>query len=285
MVAIKRLLVCASLALAGCAATVINPGDWLHPGSPEMSMASIRRLAREHYLAARVRFPAADGSQAGGILLSRPGASAVVLYIGGGKFTPARDAAPVARDFESMGLDVLILEYPPVAEGHADSGMDAVRMAALGAYDYLDNRSSLARLPVLVHGFDLGSFVAAYVARQRAVAGLVLESAPTNFRDWAHADASWYGRAFSPARLKKGAHDENNIVAVNSYAGPLLLLAGGEDEVTPSLFAKALYRFSLSPEREKTLVIAAAARHGQVMKAPRVRADYMQFVRRIPGAS
>ncbi len=283
MAAIKRLLVCASLILTGCAATVIDPGQWFHPGPPDIDPAAVAKLARGGYTSVPVRFAAADGGRASGILLTRPGANAVVLYIGGGDFTPARDAGAIAHNFEATGLDALILQYPAMAGDHTDTALDGARMAALGAYDYLDDQGALAQLPVIVHGFDAGSFIATYVARQRSVAGLVLESAPTSLRDWAHADAPWYARAFSPVKLKKGAHDENNIVAVNGYAGPLLILAGSADASTPPLFARALYRFSLSPRREKMLVTVPGAGHDQVMRAPQARAAYVNFASRIAG--
>lgn len=280
MPALKRLLTLACLLLAGCSATTVNLGERLDPGPLGIGAATLARLDTQAYSAREIHFPAADGGAGTGVLVARQDAPAVVLYIGGGDFTPARDAAPVARDFEVMGLDVLILEYPAVG-GSPEAHLDAARMSALGAYDYLDLHSRFAKLPVIVHGYDVGSLVATYLARQRAISGLVLEDAPTTLRDWARADAPWYAHT---VRVKKGAPDYDNLRAVNSYAGPLLLLAGGADQTTPPIFARTLYRFALTPRTEKRLVLIPDAGHGQELHAARAQAAYEDFARRIAGA-
>jgi hypothetical protein len=273
----KSTLVLVCLLLAGCTATPVDIGEHLAPGPPGVPAAILAKLDHGSYTAREIHFASADGSKGTAVLVTRQDAAAVALYIGGGDFLPARDVAPVARDFEHMGLDALIVEYP-LAAGDGAARLDAARMSALGAYDYLDLRSRFSRLPIIVHGFDTGSFVASYIARQRAVAGLVLEDAPTSLRDWAYADRPWYGGI---PKAKKGVRDENNLIAVNSYAGPLLLLAGGEDKATPPIFAKALYRYALTPRADKHLIMVADASHGQTLRSMQAQAAYRAFARRI----
>jgi fermentation-respiration switch protein FrsA (DUF1100 family) len=126
--------------------------------------------------------------------------------------------------------------------------------------------------------------MAPYVADHRPVGGLVLQSTATNVSDWAHSQVPWYAVPFVRISIAPSLQNVSNIDALEHYQGPLLLLAGGKDTITPPRFAQELYAKSATPEPLKVLYIAKGERHGTVLDDAGARQQYVKFVEGIaPG--
>jgi fermentation-respiration switch protein FrsA (DUF1100 family) len=127
----------------------------------------------------------------------------------------------------------------------------------------------------------LGSFIAPYVADHRPVSGLVLQSTATNVSDWAHTQVPWYAVPFVRISIGPSLQNVSNVEALEHYQGPLLLLAGGKDTITPPRFAQELYAKSATPSPLKVLYIAKNERHGTVLDDADARQQYAKFVQGI----
>ena len=145
---------------------------------------------------------------------------------------------------------------------------------ASSALDYLREREP-AR-PLVVHGVSLGGFVAAYVAANQTVNGLVLEATAPDAETWAREQVPWFAKPIIRLHLEPAVLAESNIERVKRHAGPLLLMTGSKDSVTPPEFMALMFDASVSPA--KRMVVAKGARHGHALLAADARRAYVEFL-------
>jgi uncharacterized protein len=204
-----------------------------------------------------VTLTASDGTRLRATRVVREGAKAEVLYFGGDSFHIDQWGVYLARAMTGLPVNVTMIDYRGYGRSEGTTSLAALRDDALLAFDHIRGQT---RLPIIVHGFSLGSFVAAHLATQRPADALVLESTATNPQDWVDLSKPWYVRVtIAPPLMSTG-----NVEPVRSYRGKLLLLAGGADRVTPAVMSQRLIEASASSW--KRLVVVPKATHGDVME-------------------
>jgi fermentation-respiration switch protein FrsA (DUF1100 family) len=129
------------------------------------------------------------------------------------------------------GWSVLLLEYPGYAGVGGSPSQASIEAAALTAYDWAVTDPRVDRTQIVVYGRSLGGGAVTPIAVKRPVAGLILESAFTSVRPLA-------ARFLVPGFLVRDPFD--NLAALRSYRGPLLVLHGRRDEVIPFDHGEAL---------------------------------------------
>lgn len=129
------------------------------------------------------------------------------------------------------GVHVLLVEYPGYGRSQGRPSQKTITGALLAAYDTVVTRSYVDRERIIAYGRSLGGGAAAVLATRRPVAALVLESSFTNV-------AALARRFGLPPFLVRDPFD--NLTAVASFNGPILLLHGTRDEVIPSSHSVAL---------------------------------------------
>ena len=137
-------------------------------------------------------------------LLMRAGALAAPMY-----FVEERTLGPTlgAQNIES-GINSLILGF----------------VLVLGFMGELPLWLVIADDRIVAYGRSLGGGVAASLAAERPIAGLILESSFTSVRPLA-------ARFLVPGWLVRDPFD--NLAALRQYRGPLLVVHGLEDEIVP----------------------------------------------------
>ena len=207
----------------------------------------------------------------------RDAGAATVLYFGGNAFHLDQHGRGVLDAVAPCGADVVMVDYRGYGRSAGVPTIAAMQADALQAFDFVN-----ARHPgrVVLHGQSLGSFIAAYVARQRPAArGLVLESTTTNARDWGNAMLPWYVWPFVRLELSEPLKGIDNVAAVSEYAGPALVLEGADDKVTPPRLAVKVYE--AMPSRSKRLLLVPGAGHNDVLSNPVTQPAYCEFIRQV----
>jgi len=217
--------------------------------------------------------PMADGTRLHAVRIVREGAKAEVLYFGGDSFRTELFGATTANGLLAHPVNALMIDYRGYGRSEGKPTIDNLQTDVLAVHDWLREQSPL---PIIVHGFSLGSFMAAYVAEQRQPAALVLESTATNVRDWAKAQTPIGVRVVIPPRMLK----EDNLARVKAYRGPLLIVAGEADKVTPVAMSRTLLAASPSPYKE--LVVVPKATHGNAFLWPAAAAGYERLIAALP---
>lgn len=255
----------------------LDESYFFHPG---FSALSERALANpglpDGYTLEPVELSVTGGVRLHGLFVKQPASPAVVLYFGGNDFRIGAYGIDLARDFAWAGLSVLMLDYRGYGESQGRPGIAALKADALVAYDYLAARPDRNGRPIIIHGLSLGSFVATWTAGQRQCAALVLESPATNVRDWVRGQVPWFVRPLVPLRIAPEVLAEDNLRRVASYVGPLLVMSGGRDRMTPPWMAERIYQTSASVN--KHLLLVPGATHGDIMYQPAAEKRYRRFV-------
>jgi hypothetical protein len=143
---------------------------------------------------------------------------------------------PWAGEFETprgWGVSVLLVEYPGYGRSPGRPAQASVEAAMSAAYDWAAAEPGVDPRRIVAFGRSLGGGAACALARERAVAALVLESTFSSVRELAR------GLGF-PAFLVRDPFD--NLAVVRGFSGPVLLLHGERDASIPPAHAESLQR-------------------------------------------
>jgi pimeloyl-ACP methyl ester carboxylesterase len=122
------------------------------------------------------------------------------------------------------GWAALLLEYPGYGRSDGRPSERSITDAALAAYDWARRDQRIDSTRIVPYGRSLGGGAAARLAADRPVAALILESAFTSVRQFAR-------RYLAPGFLVRDPFD--NLAALASYRGPLLVMHGTHDQIIP----------------------------------------------------
>ncbi len=139
------------------------------------------------------------------------------------------------REFDvprSWGAAVLLVEYPGYGRSSGRPSEATITAAMVAAYDWAVARPEIDRRRVVGYGRSLGGGAVCALARQRALAALVLESSFTSVRELATA----FGL---PGFLVLDPFD--NLATVRAFRGPVLLIHGDRDASIPPDHARTLH--------------------------------------------
>jgi pimeloyl-ACP methyl ester carboxylesterase len=131
----------------------------------------------------------------------------------------------------AAGYAVLLVEYPGYGRSAGSPSEASIGAAVLAAYDWARASSRVDPARIIPYGRSLGGGAACIVAAHRPVAALILESSFTSIRPFAK-------QFLLPGFLVRDPFD--NIAALRSYRGPLLVLHGADDQIIPIAHGRAL---------------------------------------------
>ena len=215
--------------------------------------------------------PAPPGDPAGRVGRARP---AVLVCNGNGGDRSMR--APLAAALSRMGLAVLLFDYRGYGgnPGHpTEEGLAADARAALG---YLAGRPEVDPERVIYFGESLGAAVALRLATERPPAALVLRSP--------FASLAEVGRRHYPvlpvSLLLRDRYD--SAALAGRLDAPLLVVAGGRDQIVPAGHSRRLFDAASQPKR---LVVLDGAGHNddELLAGPRLLAELRTFLDGVGG--
>lgn len=171
-----------------------------------------------------------------------------------------------------LGAEVVVYDYRGYGFSEGTADVASFRNDALAIYDKVAREYPGRR--VVVYGYSLGTAIAAHVAAERRVGGLVLAAAFASAEEELPVFAQRMGlpadaiRGLAPDDLAKTAFDEVAMVreAGRRNAGaPLLMLHGRDDTLVP--LAQGREVFQASPVKQKTFVELPGADHRETVSA------------------
>ncbi|HXP05071.1 MAG TPA: alpha/beta fold hydrolase [Stellaceae bacterium] len=177
-----------------------------------------------------------------------PGKGVVILFHG----TPGTLADTVWRltDLAQAGLGALAIDYRGYGGSTGQPSETGLRKDARAAFDFVRKAAPEARIALL--GESLGTGVAVDLARDRPVAGMVLNSP---FASMSHHFALFLPPLPYRLLLTEQFDSEGQIGGVGA---PVMILAGTADDVTPISEARRLFAAAREP---KTMIEVAGAGH------------------------
>jgi fermentation-respiration switch protein FrsA (DUF1100 family) len=140
------------------------------------------------------------------------------------------------KPFTGFGVGVMLVEYPGYGRSEGSPSQESIRDAFVKAYDGLVARKDVDPSRIVLFGRSIGGGAVCSLSKIRPSAALVLMSTFTGV----HAFASRY---LVPKFLVRDPFD--NLAAVKTYSGPILILHGSKDEIIPYRHGLTLYRAAL----------------------------------------
>ncbi len=176
------------------------------------------------------------------------------------------------RFLQNAGLGIAMMAYRGFS-GSTGQPSEAANVAdALLVYDRLVGEG-VAPDDIVLFGESLGTGVAVHLAKQRQVAGLVLDSPYTTFADVAAFHYPWLPvRALITERY-------DSLSRIASLHRPLLILHGEADVVVPVSMGRAMFAAANDPKRIVTFPGAQHILHAQFGSLNIVR-DFVEALKR-----
>jgi uncharacterized protein len=131
----------------------------------------------------------------------------------------------------AWGWAVLLVEYPGYGRSAGTPSEASITAAALAAFDWALKDPRIDPKRIVAYGRSLGGGAASRLAAERPVAALVLESSFTSVRAFAT-------RLLAPGFMVRDPFD--NLEALRSYRGPMLVVHGVDDDIVPISHGRAL---------------------------------------------
>ena len=178
-------------------------------------------------------FESADGERLAGWYVAAPagGKTVILLHGNGGNISRYPRTLAILR---SLGHGVLAFDYRGYGESSGSPTERGTYLDAAGAYDYLVEARGLAPADIVAYGRSLGGAVATWLATERPVAALVLESTFTRMADMGALRYPWL-----PSRwLTRIEYD--SLSRMPLIKCPILVAHGRDDALVPERFGRRL---------------------------------------------
>lgn len=182
---------------------------------------------------------------------ARPAAQArpLIIHCGGNSFDRWNFGLLALLKLLDFG-DVVLFDYPGFgySEGPADSGAQNRTEPSVAAFvamepvfrQFVDEQ--FGARPRIYWGHSLGGFVCARLSvRDPASIGLVLEATAATPQEAADAQPPAFMRPFVRVALDPVFDPFDTVSTLNSFAPPVLVLAGEKDRTLPARLSRHLY--------------------------------------------
>ena len=259
----------AAVLSTSCATIQLSEDHFFHPGPAEQRAA----IAAPGANVEPVTLTTADGTTLAGAYITTPAATVDILYFGGNVSRIDEYAGAMAATMLPLQANLFVADYRGYGRSGGTPAIETLKADALALFDELQRRAG-AR-PIVVHGLSLGSFMAA----QRPVGGLVLESSAPDLQEWVRASVPGYAKPFIRVKIAPALLRESNAAALRQYSGPLLVVTGSNDSTTPPRLSQALFAAATSPD--KRIFIVPGATHGNAFAFPAAQQEYASFLERV----
>jgi fermentation-respiration switch protein FrsA (DUF1100 family) len=146
-------------------------------------------------------------------------------------------------ELHRRGLSVFIFDYRGYGQSAGRPSEPGLYLDALAAYDYLVQERRVSPAELVVFGRSLGAAVAGEVARQRPIAGLILETPLPSVKAVAR-------QAFGGLPVEGLVRARFDLVKrLREVRVPVLILHGDHDDVIPFALGQAVYAAAQEPKR------------------------------------
>jgi len=224
----------------------------------------------------RVGITNAQGLVLRGVAASYPKPKVNIIFYPDNRM-PLSENNSILHRLGTLPANILWMDYQGVgaSEKSGKLSINAIKDDALTIFDYAEGIFDEA-LPTIVHGRGVGSYFASYVAANKPIDGLVLDGAFNNISDLIANMVPSFSNSITSMKLHPEVHLMQIAPILRHYEGPLWMLVGADDSVTPPAISQSLMNNAASTQ--KRLSIIPKATHNATLKSDRAMADYRVFI-------
>ncbi|MCJ2543198.1 alpha/beta hydrolase [Thermostichus vulcanus] len=196
-----------------------------------------------------LKLTTSDGLLISAIYLPNPAASYTLLY-SHGNAEDLGDILPRLFSLQRQGFSILAYDYRGYGTSQGEPSEAGAYKDIEAAYDYLIAQG-IPPAQILVYGRSVGGGPSVYLAAQKPVGGVILESTfVTAFRVLTRIPLLPFDRF-------------DNLSRIPTIDCPLLILHGTDDGLIPFWHAQTLYKAARDPKR---LVPIEGANHNNLLQ-------------------
>jgi fermentation-respiration switch protein FrsA (DUF1100 family) len=190
-----------------------------------------------------VYFAASDGVRLNGWLV--PGRSdTTLLWLHGNAGNIANRVDNIAEVHRALGVNVFIFDYRGYGRSEGSPSEKGTYLDAAAALEYLRSREDVDPERLVLFGRSLGCAVAAELASQVRVQGVILESPFTSIQAMAKRAYPFLPGIGSFVRTRY-----DTLSKVTSIRAPVMVLHGDRDDIAPFDMGVAVFEAASSPKR------------------------------------
>lgn len=211
-----------------------------------------------------------------GVKLSHKNALTNIVFFGGSGMKISTSFG-ILDQFAKLPANVIWFDYRGAGVSEKKSELTVVDLQndALTVFD-VAYKNFPKNIPTVIHGISMGSVIASYVATERNIDGLILDSAVSSIPELVDNLVPSWSKLFSTVTVSPELIKVDNSQLIEKYSKPLLVLVGKNDSITPVKFSQKLYDSSGSPM--KTMSVILNAKHGKPMKTDQAIKAYQLFI-------
>jgi fermentation-respiration switch protein FrsA (DUF1100 family) len=186
-----------------------------------------------------------DGVRIHSFHLPARGSNRAVLFLHGNAGN-ASHRLPNAAALAGLGAQVLLLDYRGYGLSEGSPSEAGVYADARAGLSHLVEARGIPPERIVIFGRSLGGAVAVDLARDRALAGVILESTFTSLSEMARRIAGPLGRVF----VRSGFDSADKISRVRA---PLLFFHGDRDDIVDYRLGQRLFEVAPTPKHFETI--------------------------------
>ncbi|MBL0184562.1 MAG: alpha/beta fold hydrolase [Candidatus Obscuribacter sp.] len=183
----------------------------------------------------------------------KPKGMVIFCHGNGGNLTYCAD---LMEYFVKKGYSLFAFDYEGFGQSDGTPSLDGVCRDSLKAFDYVKQTLAGANLPVIVYGESLGGGVAGYLASNRKVDAIILQSTFSSLPEVAASNTKVLS-IYPPILYPSKCLDTSSVL--RKTHPPTLIIHGTADYTISSEQSELLYKNAVAPCR---LALIANAWHG-----------------------
>jgi fermentation-respiration switch protein FrsA (DUF1100 family) len=203
-----------------------------------------------------------------GWFVKNPNTNKVILFFHGNGGNIG-DRLPLIKLLYKLPASVFIIDYHGYGQSEGAPSEENLYMDALAAYKYLVNVKKYRPSQIIAMGSSLGGAVAAYLAENQKVVGLVLQKTFTTAPEMAKEMNFFY-----QPPLVWVESDFDTLSRMSKIHAPKLIVHSREDEVIPFTMSVALYKKAIAPVK---LLLVETGGHNDLIETK----EYIDALRQI----
>lgn len=274
---LSSLVLCCSL--SACFTIQVTEKEVLKPDArtgyqhqENLQLADLQKIAPEVKLR-NLQATQIHDARIQGIALDLKDQATTILYFGGNLFHLEQSARYLLRVAQQCQVNFIVYDHRGSGRSSGNPDVDSLRRDALAIYD--QSRTQVSG-KLIVHGQSLGSFIAAYLAQQRPLDGLVLETTGTTIQELGESQIPWFAKPFARVEVAPALQAINNPLAVSQFKAPALVLAGEKDLTTPPGLSEKV--FQALPAKSKRYYLSPNAGHNGMLARKDVQEVYCDYL-------
>ncbi|GGP70519.1 hypothetical protein GCM10009347_39520 [Shewanella algicola] len=231
--------------------------------------------AMPDHVISQLNLEASDNVKLNGFFIDNPNSNTtLVFYPGNGMKIQPHCLADLTA-LSALNTDILVMDRRGIGASEGKPRINNIILDAQQQLDYVQQQYQPGK--IILHGYSLGSFIAAELARNNKIDALVLHGSATNADDWVDEKTPWYMAPFMTLEMPEGFRKtDNKQVVAQYYQGPLLVIAGEDDEEVPPALSEKL--FAASKSANKQFIMVPKVGHQGMLEEATTMQQYQTFI-------